>query len=95
MPKTRAAPVRAAIPRTILSQNNGKDWTPCAFLASAGGGLGPDVATDPDTQKALQESLRALLDIEVATLRGRKWEAADFRAFGYRRPGAHSIALDG
>jgi hypothetical protein len=68
------------------TQNNGKDWTPCAFLASAAGGLGLDVATDPDTQKALQESLRALLDMEVATLRGRKLEAADFRALVTKDP---------
>jgi len=68
------------------TQNNGQDWTPLAFLASAAGGLGLDVATDQDTQNALQESLRALLEIEVETLHGRKLEAADFRALVTKDP---------
>lgn len=62
------------------TQKNGKDWTPFAFLSSTNGGLGLDVAADQETKKALQECLRALLKVEVDTLRAGKLEAADFRA---------------
>jgi hypothetical protein len=62
------------------SQRNGKDWTPYAFLSSADGGLGLDVAADNDTKKAIQECLAKLLSVEVDALHGGKLEAADFRA---------------
>ncbi len=62
------------------TQKNGKDWTPCAFLSTGGGGLGLDVASDEETRKAIQECLRPLLPVEVASLQSRKLEAGDFRA---------------
>jgi hypothetical protein len=61
------------------TQKNGKDWTPFAFLSSNNGGLGLDVASDQETKKAIQECLNALLKVEVAALKDRKLEAADFR----------------
>jgi hypothetical protein len=61
------------------TQKNGKDWTPFAFLSSADGGLGLDVAADQETKKAIQECLLPLMDVEVDLLRGRKLEAADFQ----------------
>lgn len=68
------------------TQKNGKNWTPFAFLSSADGGIGLDVATDKDTKKAIQECLPALLKIEVDALRGRKLEAGDFRAIVTKDP---------
>jgi hypothetical protein len=53
------------------TQKSGKDWTPSAFLSAKDGGLGLDVASDEETRKAIQECLRALLRVEVATLRNR------------------------
>ena len=54
------------------TQKNGKDWTPFAFLSSASGGLGLDVAADQETKKALQECLRLLLKKEVSELKTKK-----------------------
>ena len=68
------------------TQKNGKDWTPFAFLLSADGGLGLDVAADHDTKHAIQECLPALLHVEVEALRGRKLEAGDFRAIVTKDP---------
>jgi hypothetical protein len=61
------------------TQKSGKDWTPFAFLSSANGGLGLDVAADQDTKKAIQECLQALLKADVDTLKAGRLEAADFR----------------
>jgi hypothetical protein len=61
------------------TQKNGKDWTPFAFLSSANGGLGLDVAADQDTKKAIQECLQALLKTEADNLKAGRLEAADFR----------------
>ena len=61
------------------TQKNGKDWTPFAFLSSAHGGLGLDVAADQETKKAIQECLTALLKVEVDHLKAGKLEASDFR----------------
>jgi hypothetical protein len=61
-------------------QKNGKDWTPAAFLASADGGLGLDVARDADTAAALRECLAKVLEADVSALAGRRLEAADFRS---------------
>lgn len=68
------------------TQKNGKDWTPFAFLSSADGGLGLDVAADQQTKKAIQECLQALLQIEVDTLRDRRLEAGDFQAIVTKDP---------
>ena len=68
------------------TQKNGKNWTPLAFLLSADGGLGLDVAADHETKKALQECLLALLDVEVEALRVGKLEAGDFRAIVTKDP---------
>lgn len=68
------------------AQRNGKNWTPFAFLSSANGGLGLDVAGDQDTKTAIQESLSKLLGIKLDVLRGRKLEAGDFRAIVTKDP---------
>jgi len=68
------------------TQKNGKNWTPFAFLSSADGGLGLDIAGDQDTKKAIQESLPYLLEVELAALQGRRLEAADFRAIVTKDP---------
>ena len=63
---------------TFWSQANGKDWTVNAFLTSANGGLGLNVAQDKETQELLLEVLKAglLLDMSVADLKGRQINAA-------------------
>lgn len=68
------------------TQKNGKNWTPFAFLSSADGGLGLDVAADQETKKAIQECLLALLEVEVDSLRVGKLEAGDFRAIVTKDP---------
>jgi hypothetical protein len=60
-------------------QKNGKDWTPSAFLSSAEGGLGLDVARDAETGRALLACLAKVLEEDVSSLSGRRLEAADFR----------------
>jgi hypothetical protein len=68
------------------TQKNGKNWTPFAFLSSADGGLGLDVAADQDTKKAIQECLPKLMEAELEALHGRKLEAGDFRAIVTKDP---------
>jgi hypothetical protein len=68
------------------TQKNGKNWTPFAFVSSADGGLGLDIAGDQDTKKAIQESLPNLLEVELVALQGRRLEAADFRAIVTKDP---------
>ncbi len=62
----------------IWSQANARDWTILAFLQSARGGLGLDVAPDAETKRALQGALAWLLDEDPASLQGRRLEAIDF-----------------
>jgi hypothetical protein len=62
------------------TQKSGKDWTPFAFLSGSGGGLALDVSADRDTKNAIQECLPTLLSLEVEALKGKRLEAADFRA---------------
>src|SRR4051794_16600022 len=50
------------------TQKNARDWTVNAFLVSAHGGLGLDVAGDAATQDALQGALARLADADVASL---------------------------
>ncbi len=61
-------------------QKNGKDWTPSAFLASADGGLGLDLARDADTGHALLACLAKVLEADISSLAGRRLEAGDFRS---------------
>jgi len=68
------------------TQKNGKDWTPFAFFSSPVGGMGLDVAGDQDTKRAIQEGLPYLMEIEVASLNGRRLEAGDFRAIVTKDP---------
>ena len=68
------------------TQKNGKDWTPYAFLSSSDGGLKLDVAADQDTRRAIQESLRALMEVDIEGLRGRKLEASDLRVLVIHDP---------
>ncbi|MFM7582531.1 MAG: BREX-1 system phosphatase PglZ type B, partial [Caldilinea sp.] len=62
----------------IWSQVNARDWTILAFLQSARGGLGLDVATDAESRSAMQDALTRLLAEELDTLQGRRLEAIDF-----------------
>jgi hypothetical protein len=61
-------------------QLNGRDWTLYAFLISADGGLGLDVARDHQTQAALTRALLAVATTPIDQLRGRRLEAEDFDA---------------
>jgi hypothetical protein len=63
-----------------FTQENTKDWTVCAFLASKRGGLALDVAGDGATREAILHALGKLADTPVAELRGRRLHAADFQA---------------
>jgi hypothetical protein len=56
----------------IWSQSNAKDWTIMAFLKSAEGGLGLDVAQDNDARSAMQLALYRLLDEELDLLKGKR-----------------------
>lgn len=60
------------------TQQNGKDWTPFAFLTSDNGGLGLDVSRDRATSDAIQDQLDNILRARVADLRGHRLEASDF-----------------
>src|SRR5262249_6712257 len=60
------------------TQQNGKDWTPFAFLTSQDGGLGLQLARDRATSDALVEQLENVLRAKVTDLRGHHLEAADF-----------------
>jgi hypothetical protein len=59
------------------SQQNGKDWTPSAFLSSQEGGLGLDLARDRATLDAVGAQLAQVLRATHESLRGRRLEAAD------------------
>lgn len=61
----------------FFSQQNGKDWTPLAFLSNADPGLGLDVARDQGTLQAIQQQLSSLLLTPSDALRGKKVEASD------------------
>jgi len=61
----------------FFSQQNGKDWTPLAFLSNADPGLGLDVARDQGTLQAIQQQLTSLLLTPSDALRGKKVEASD------------------
>lgn len=62
------------------SQVNHKDWTVLAFLQSADGGLGLDVARDNATQEAMKTALVKLAEADVQDLTGHRLEASDFHA---------------
>ena len=57
------------------TQKNGKDWTVEAFLTSADGGLGLEVARDAATRQALRGALRKLANTSVSELAGRHIDA--------------------
>jgi hypothetical protein len=56
------------------SQLNARDWTLFAFLVSAQGGVGLDIAQDNETKNALMLAMTRLLDEEVESLHGRRLE---------------------
>jgi REP element-mobilizing transposase RayT len=62
------------------SQVNHKDWTVLAFLQSADGGLGLDVARDTATLDAMKTALAKLVETDIQDLTGHKLEASDFHA---------------
>lgn len=63
---------------SLWSHPNGRDWTPLAFLSSAHGGLGLDVAGDADTVAALERALAAVLKERVADLIGDRLDGPYF-----------------
>lgn len=69
-----------------FTQENTKDWTVSAFLASKRGGLALDVASDQLTREAIVHALGKLADTPVIELRGRRLEAADFHALLHPDP---------
>ncbi|MFH1749166.1 MAG: BREX-1 system phosphatase PglZ type B [Planctomycetota bacterium] len=62
------------------TQVNAKDWTILAFLQTAKGGLGLDVARDAATQDAMRRALPMLADTLVSELSLKRLEAEDFNA---------------
>ncbi|MBM9532022.1 BREX-1 system phosphatase PglZ type B, partial [Desulfoprunum benzoelyticum] len=64
---------------TIWNQSNAKDWTILAFLRSAQGGLGLDVAQDNDTKQSMLLALSRLLDEDVEQLKGKRLDAEFFK----------------
>ncbi len=62
------------------SQVNHKDWTVLAFLQSADGGLGLDVARDNATLDAMRTALAKLVETDTQDLTGHRLEASDFHA---------------
>lgn len=73
---------------TFWSQTNGKDWTVTAFLSSTRGGLGLDVADDPESRRAAQLALYRLLDQEISLLSGKR---LDRDAFGSLLTGGDTV----
>ena len=63
---------------TCWTQENGREWTVGAFLASREGGLGLDVAQDPGTQRSMLGALEELVATPLDELSGRRLEAEDF-----------------
>lgn len=62
------------------SQANHKDWTVLAFLQSADGGLGLDVARDNTTLDAIKTALVKLVETDTQDLTGHRLEASDFHS---------------
>ena len=62
----------------VWSHPNGKDWSPLAFLSSAHGGLGLDVAGDAASLDALDRSLSSVLKEQASDLAGEKLDAQYF-----------------
>ena len=60
------------------SQANHRDWTVLAFLQSAEGGLGLDVARDNATLEAMKAALVKLAETDIQDWTGRRLEAHDF-----------------
>jgi hypothetical protein len=62
----------------VWFHQNGKDWTPNAFLVTKQGGLGLDVAKDQATLEALAGALPVLLAEPVAQYEGKRLDADVF-----------------
>jgi hypothetical protein len=54
---------------TWWTQQNGKDWTPLAFLSSKKGGLGLSVAEDQATVSTLERLITRVLEASVSELK--------------------------
>jgi hypothetical protein len=68
------------------TQKNGRDWTPLAFLSSADGGLGLDVARDQATLLAIPEQLDSILRAKIANLQDRTIESVDIHGLVVKDP---------
>lgn len=55
----------------IWSHGNGRDWTAFAYLKTAQGGLGLDMAQDNASKLAMQNAFARLLDEEIEQLKGK------------------------
>lgn len=60
---------------TFWTQVNSKDWTPFAFLTSANGGLGLDLAADAETKQALLRALPQVAGERVVRFEGTRIDA--------------------
>src|ERR1039457_4067702 len=77
-PQELAALVELQYRGRIWLHENGKEWTPNAFLVSKHGGLGLDVAKDQATLDALSRALPTLMTEPLSQLQGRRLESEFF-----------------
>lgn len=62
----------------LWGQHNNKDWTVNAYLSSASGGLGLDVAKNKATQDAMLMALSEVLSSDIQHLENKRLETSDF-----------------
>src|ERR1039458_5265773 len=74
-PQELAALVELQYRGRMWLHENGKEWTPNAFLVSKHGGLGLDVSKDQATLDALSRALPTLMTEPLSQLQGRRLES--------------------
>lgn len=77
-PQELAALVELQYRGRMWLHENGKEWTPNAFLVSKHGGLGLDVTKDQATLDALSRALPTLMTEPLSQLQGRRLESEFF-----------------
>lgn len=90
-PPELAALVELQYRGVMWLNDNGKDWTPRAFLVSKRGGLGLDVPKDQATLDALAGALASLMNEPLADLQGRRLDSEFFN--GLLAPDATGLLL--
>jgi hypothetical protein len=76
------------------TQQNGKDWTPFAFLTSEEGGLSLRVSRDRQTVQALGDQLENVLRARVSDLRGHHLRGIGLLQARNTRSTRHAVAVD-